>query len=142
MVYDLGMSGSCCAQPRLCKALGCSRRFRLSSPCSSTLIASSSEPVSNFSQASLVVRIVLLRPSLCTQFSCSGSKHWPKQYRDAIWSWTIGLYYKLYAQLKPDTIALFESCLSVSADKRAFIAAANFSRRTNSKVAILDGSLN
>ncbi|VDB99350.1 unnamed protein product [Peniophora sp. CBMAI 1063] len=41
-----------------------------------------------------------------------GSKHWPKQYRDALWSWAVGIYPKIYSQIKPDTIALFESCLS------------------------------
>ncbi|KAH9947705.1 ARM repeat-containing protein [Amylocystis lapponica] len=38
-----------------------------------------------------------------------GSKHWPKQWKDRLTSWTVERLQRIYAQMKPDTAAFWES---------------------------------
>ncbi|KAI0757312.1 ARM repeat-containing protein [Daedaleopsis nitida] len=41
-----------------------------------------------------------------------GSKHWPKQHADYLWSWITARLDRIYAQMKPDTISFWENLLS------------------------------
>ncbi|KAI0322307.1 hypothetical protein OF83DRAFT_1161297 [Amylostereum chailletii] len=47
-----------------------------------------------------------------------GSKHWPKQHSDTFWQWTISRLDQIYAQIKPDTIAFWETMINVSLQGR------------------------
>lgn len=46
----------------------------------------------------------------------AGSKHWPKYLSEKLWSWTMSRLDRIFAQIKPDTLALWESVYSVSVD--------------------------
>ncbi|KAL1951786.1 hypothetical protein VTO73DRAFT_935 [Trametes versicolor] len=41
-----------------------------------------------------------------------GSKHWPKQHADYLWSWIASRLDRIYAQMKPDTVSFWENLLS------------------------------
>jgi proteasome activator subunit 4 len=43
-----------------------------------------------------------------------GSKHWPKQKWEKLWSWTLQRMDTIFAQIKPDTIQFWESVFMVS----------------------------
>ena len=43
-----------------------------------------------------------------------GSKHWPKQLSNNLWSWTTSRLDHVFTQIKPDTLGYWESVFSVS----------------------------
>lgn len=43
-----------------------------------------------------------------------GSKHWPRQLSDKLWSWTTTRLNDIFAQIKPDTLPFWESVFNVS----------------------------
>jgi proteasome activator subunit 4 len=42
-----------------------------------------------------------------------GSKHWPKARSDKLWAWTIERLGQIFSQVKPDTLSLWETVLSI-----------------------------
>ena len=44
----------------------------------------------------------------------SGSKHWPRQHYEALWTWTMSQIEVIYSQLKPDTLPFWEEVIHVS----------------------------
>lgn len=53
--------------------------------------------------------------SVCTKNCCLGSKHWPKQKWDKLWTWTMERIDQIFVQIKPDTLSFWKSVFSVSA---------------------------
>ncbi|ETW87560.1 hypothetical protein HETIRDRAFT_469691 [Heterobasidion irregulare TC 32-1] len=47
-----------------------------------------------------------------------GSKHWPKQLSDHIWSWVSFRLDRIFAQIKPDTIGLWEGVVNTQLESR------------------------
>jgi hypothetical protein len=43
-----------------------------------------------------------------------GSKHWPKQKWDKLWTWTLDRIDQIFVQIKPDTLSFWKSVFSVS----------------------------
>ena len=43
-----------------------------------------------------------------------GSKHWPKQKWDRLWTWTMDRIDQIFVQIKPDTLSFWKSVFSVS----------------------------
>ena len=43
-----------------------------------------------------------------------GSKHWPKQKWDKLWSWVMDRIDQIFVQIKPDTLNFWKSVFSVS----------------------------
>lgn len=43
-----------------------------------------------------------------------GSKHWPKQKWDRLWTWTLTRIDQIFAQIKLDTLGFWKSVFSVS----------------------------
>ncbi|KAI8995384.1 ARM repeat-containing protein [Trametes punicea] len=41
-----------------------------------------------------------------------GSKHWPKQHADHLWSWVASRLDRIYTQMKPDTVSFWENLIS------------------------------
>ena len=49
-----------------------------------------------------------------TESHCLGSKHWPKQKWDKLWTWTLERIDQIFVQVKPDTLSFWKSVFSVS----------------------------
>ncbi|KIY51336.1 hypothetical protein FISHEDRAFT_37321 [Fistulina hepatica ATCC 64428] len=45
-----------------------------------------------------------------------GSKYWPKAESDALWAWTLPRFDAVFAQMKPDTLLMWESALTLQLD--------------------------
>jgi proteasome activator subunit 4 len=56
-----------------------------------------------------------LRPLAYTENDRLGSKHWPKQKWDKLWTWTLDRIDQIFVQIKPDTLSFWKSVFSVSA---------------------------
>lgn len=48
----------------------------------------------------------------------SGSKHWPKQLSDQLWSWITDRLDRIFAQIKPDTLNLWEGIVNLALEER------------------------
>ncbi len=44
---------------------------------------------------------------------CIGSKHWPRQHAEILWTWALPLLQSVYAHLKPDTLGFWEDAFNV-----------------------------
>lgn len=45
---------------------------------------------------------------------CLGSKHWPKQKWDKLWTWVMDRIDQIFVQIKPDTLSFWKCVFSVS----------------------------
>jgi len=50
----------------------------------------------------------------CAENHRLGSKHWPKQKWDKLWTWTLDRIDQIFVQIKPDTLSFWKSVFSVS----------------------------
>lgn len=48
----------------------------------------------------------------------AGSKHWSKQLSDQLWSWITNRLNRIFAQIKPDTLNLWEGIVNLSLEGR------------------------
>lgn len=57
---------------------------------------------------------LVMRALACIETHNLGSKHWPKQKWDKLWTWTLDRIAQIFVQIKPDTLSFWKSVFSVS----------------------------
>lgn len=48
-----------------------------------------------------------------TPIFCKGAKHWPKHASDKLWTWVRSRLDRIFAEIKPDTLTLWETSFAV-----------------------------